>query len=102
MSDDRMILVGKVLDSCHEVYRIEIPGKEESQVIKASLSGKIRFNKIRILPNDMVRVAFSVYDTTNAQIVERIDARRARKLEAEAEGDDDVKKPAKKAHKKGR
>ncbi len=44
---------------------------EDGQVIIGFLSGKMRLNKIRILPGDKVKVALTPYDLTKGRIVYR-------------------------------
>ena len=44
---------------------------ESGIVIRATVSGKMRLNKIRILPGDKVTVEISPYDVTRGRIVYR-------------------------------
>ena len=44
---------------------------ENGQVILGHLSGKMRMNRIRILPGDEVKVELSPYDLTKGRIVYR-------------------------------
>ena len=44
---------------------------DNSHVIKASISGKIRKNNIQILLNDVVSVEMSCYDLDNGRIIYR-------------------------------
>lgn len=44
---------------------------EDGQVITGFLSGKMRLNKIHILPGDKVKVALTPYDLTKGRIVYR-------------------------------
>jgi translation initiation factor IF-1 len=44
---------------------------ENGAVIRATVSGKMRLNKIRILPGDKVRVELSPYDLTQGRITFR-------------------------------
>ena len=51
-----------------EKYSVKLDG---GAVIRARISGKMRMNKIRILPGDRVTVEISPYDVTNGCIVYR-------------------------------
>lgn len=51
-----------------EFYSVLLEG---GATIRARVSGKIRMNKIRILPGDKVTVEISPYDVTNGCIVYR-------------------------------
>lgn len=44
---------------------------ENGQMIIGHLSGKMRMNRIRILPGDRVKLQFSPYDLTKGRIVYR-------------------------------
>lgn len=45
---------------------------ENGNEILAHLSGKMRMNKIRILPGDMVKIEMSPYDLTKGRITYRL------------------------------
>ena len=45
---------------------------ENGHEILAHLSGRMRMNKIRLLPGDMVRVEMSPYDLTKGRITYRL------------------------------
>lgn len=49
-------------------FRIEL---ETGQNILAHLSGKMRMNRIRLLPGDEVKIQMSPYDLTKGRIVYR-------------------------------
>lgn len=49
-------------------YQVEL---ENGMVIKAHISGKMRVNRIRILPDDTVDVEISPYDLTLGRITYR-------------------------------
>lgn len=49
-------------------FRVEL---ENGHVVLAHISGKIRMNKIRILPGDNVVVELSPYDLTRGRITYR-------------------------------
>lgn len=52
----------------NDEYLVEL---ENKQTIKAYISGKMRVNRIRILPGDTVDVEMSPYDLTRGRIVYR-------------------------------
>lgn len=78
-NDSHLIVVGVVAAAVHEVYSVQTPEK----VLKASLAGKLRFNKIQILENDVVEVRLSPYDLENGQIVRRLKPDQVRALKPE-------------------
>lgn len=59
-------VVEEVLPSSH--YNVKL---ENGVIIRATVSGKMRMNKIRILPGDRVNVEISPYDVTLGRIVYR-------------------------------
>ncbi len=59
-------VVEEVLPSSH--YSVKL---ENGVIIRATVSGKMRMNKIRILPGDRVNVEMSPYDLTLGRIVYR-------------------------------
>ena len=64
-----LVRMGQVLEALPS-FRFKVildDGKE----ILAYASGKLRMNKIRILPGDKVTVEFSPYDTTKGRITYR-------------------------------
>lgn len=50
-------------------FKVLLPGGNE---ILAHLSGKMRMNKIRLLPGDRVRLQISPYDLTKGRITYRL------------------------------
>lgn len=67
--EDFIKIEGKVLEPLPgEKFSVELDG---GAVIRARVSGKMRLNKIRILPGDKVTVEISPYDVTNGCIVYR-------------------------------
>ena len=70
MSKDVIELEGTVHESLpNAMFRVEL---ENSMVILAHISGKIRKNFIRILPGDKVKVELSPYDLTRGRITYRL------------------------------
>jgi translation initiation factor IF-1 len=78
-SDNHILIVGLVVSAVHENYSVKTPDK----MIKATLAGKLRFNKIQILENDYVQVRVSAYDLDNGQIVRRLNPKDLRDLTVE-------------------
>jgi translation initiation factor IF-1 len=68
--DDRVELEGLVEDAMPgTLFKVKC---DSGQSVLATLSGKLRINKVRILPNDRVRVEVSPYDPSRGRIVWRI------------------------------
>jgi len=68
---DIIELEGKVVEALpNAVFRVQIDtGKPDSkQEILAHISGKLRINRIRVLPGDRVRVELTPYDLTRGRI----------------------------------
>jgi translation initiation factor IF-1 len=51
------------------VFRVQI---ESGQIILAHLAGKMRVNKIRILPGDKVIIEVTPYDLTRGRVIRRL------------------------------
>ena len=67
--EDFIKMEGVVVDTLPaEKYSVKLDG---GAVIRDRISGKMRMNKIRILPGDRVTVEISPYDVTNGCIVYR-------------------------------
>jgi translation initiation factor IF-1 len=67
--EDLIRLEGKVEDVLpNAMFRIRI---NESHVITATISGRLRQNNIRILLGDNVEVEMSPYDLTRGRVVYR-------------------------------
>lgn len=67
--DDVIELEGKVLECLpNTMFLVEL---ENGHKITAHISGKLRMNFIRILPNDKVTVEMSPYDLTKGRITWR-------------------------------
>ncbi len=49
---------------------VEIP-KDEDRFAQCSISGRVRKNRVRILPGDIVQIESSLYDLTKGRIVFR-------------------------------
>lgn len=67
--DDVLELEGKVIEALpNATFLVEL---ENGHRIMAHISGKLRMNFIRILPNDKVTVEMSPYDLTKGRITWR-------------------------------
>lgn len=67
--EDLIEVEGTVLEALPNAqFRIEL---ENSHVVLAHVSGKIRMHFIRILPGDKVKVQLSPYDLTRGRITYR-------------------------------
>ncbi len=65
-SKDKVEVEGKVLDDLKgSFYLVELAN---GHTVQAHVSGKMRMNKIRILPGDYVTVLLSTYDLTRGII----------------------------------
>jgi translation initiation factor IF-1 len=63
-------LEGKVVEALpNAVFRVQI---DSGQEILAHISGKLRINRIRVLPGDRVRVELTPYDLTRGRITRRL------------------------------
>jgi translation initiation factor IF-1 len=69
--EDKVALEGEVVESLPNLlFRIQLD-MDDHQVL-AHLAGKMRRNRIRVLPGDRVRVEVSPYDLTRGRIVYRM------------------------------
>lgn len=66
---DHIEVDGVVVDSCGGKFRVDL--KNGGEPIIAQLNGRMRQNRIRVIPGDKVRVALSPYDLTRGLIVFR-------------------------------
>lgn len=63
-------LEGKVVETLpNAVFRVQI---ESGAIILAHIAGKLRVNKIRILPGDKVIVEVTPYDLTRGRVIRRL------------------------------
>lgn len=68
--EDQIKLMGRVLDTLpNTTFKVEL---ENSHVIVAHISGKMRKHYIRILKGDTVEVEMSTYDIHKGRIVKRV------------------------------
>jgi len=69
MAKDVIEVEGLVVENLpNAMFKVEL---ENSHIILAHVSGKIRMNYIRILPGDKVTVEMSPYDLTKGRITYR-------------------------------
>src|SRR5690242_835125 len=63
-------LEGKVVESLpNAVFRVQI---DSGQIILAHIAGKLRVNKIRVLPGDKVVIEVTPYDLTRGRVIRRL------------------------------
>ena len=68
--DDRIELEGLVEEALPgTLFKVKC---DSGQEVLATLSGKLRVNKVRILPNDRVRIEVTPYDPHRGRITWRI------------------------------
>lgn len=63
-------LEGKVIESLpNAVFRVELPA---GQIVLGHLAGKMRINRIRVLPGDKVLLELTPYDLAKGRIIRRL------------------------------
>lgn len=69
--DDHVEVEGEIIDALGGgQYKIMTKG-ENPAALRAKLSGRMKKNRIRVLPGDTVRVSVSPYDMTHGMIIFR-------------------------------
>ena len=69
-SKETIELEGRVVEALPSaVFRIQLAAGQE---ILAHLAGRLRVNRIRILPGDKVRIELTPYDLTRGRIIRRL------------------------------
>ena len=69
VKEEKIEVDGRVVEAFpNAMFKVEL---ENSQVILAYVSGKMRMHFIKILPGDRVTVELSPYDLTRGRIVYR-------------------------------
>lgn len=72
MSREVIELEGKVVEALpNAMFRVEVAAGEQSHLVLATISGKIRMYRIKILPGDRVKLELSPYDLTRGRITFR-------------------------------
>lgn len=67
--EDNFKIQGRVIEALPSaLFKVEL---ETGQVVVGHLAGKLRVNRITIIPGDLVDVEISVYDTTKGRITYR-------------------------------
>lgn len=70
--DDKIEVKGNVIDINRGVILVKVNENfAKDHVVTATLSGKMRIHKIRVLPGDNVTMLISPYDLTRAIIIKR-------------------------------
>jgi len=70
MKEELIETEGKVLESLpNGMFRVEL---DNGHIVLAHISGKIRLNFIRILPQDRVKLELSPYDLSRGRITYRV------------------------------
>ncbi|HLD25705.1 MAG TPA: translation initiation factor IF-1 [Candidatus Andersenbacteria bacterium] len=68
---DTVEVEGEVLENFPNAqFKVKL---DSGQEIMAHLSGRMRVNRIRLLPGDRVKVALSPYDLTRGRVVLRME-----------------------------
>lgn len=77
MAKDSIQMEGVVTEALpNTLFRVELASPQEPKpVILATLSGRMRLHRIRILAGDRVQVELSPYDLTRGRISRRLDLR---------------------------
>ncbi len=69
-SKEAIELDGKVVETLpNALFRVQL---DSGQIILAHIAGKLRVNKIRVLPGDRVIVAVTPYDLSRGRIIRRL------------------------------
>ncbi len=69
--EEGIIVAGKVVKAERGRFVVEAKMGDETKLIVAQLSGKLRKNFIRIVPGDLVDVEVSPYDFSKGRILYR-------------------------------
>jgi translation initiation factor IF-1 len=70
--EDKLEVDGVVMESLpNSEFIVSLEGYPEGHTVRATISGKIRINNIRILPGDRVKVEISTYDLQKGRITYR-------------------------------
>ena len=68
--DDTILVEGTVVEPLpNAMFRVEL---DNGHMVLGKMAGKMRRNRIRVLPGDRVRVEVSPYDLTRGRIVYRM------------------------------
>lgn len=71
-TDDKIQVKGVVVDANSGVYKVKLDDQFAlNHIVNATISGKMRINKIRVLQGDEVILLISPYDLTRGIIINR-------------------------------
>lgn len=71
MKKNVVVLEGEVVESLpNTTFRVKLDN--EDKTILCHLSGKMRINRIKVIPGDKVKVAMTPYDESRGRIVYRM------------------------------
>ncbi len=69
-SKDKIEMEGEVLETLPSAqFKVEL---ENGQEVRAYLSGKMRINRINVMPGDKVLIEMSPYDLSKGRITRRL------------------------------
>jgi len=75
MSKDAIEIDGSVTEALpNAMFRVVVTAGENEHTVLATLSGKMRLHRIKILPGDRVKLQLSPYDLTRGRISYRYSA----------------------------
>lgn len=70
--EDKLEVDGVVIEALPaSEFLVRLDGYPEDHLVRASISGKIRINNIRIITGDKVKVEISTYDLQKGRITYR-------------------------------
>jgi len=70
MKKDALLQEGEVLESLpNTTFKVRL---NDSKEVLCHLAGKMRINRIKVIPGDRVRVELTPYDQTRGRIVYRV------------------------------
>lgn len=68
--DDRMTLVGEIVDASKGIFKVEVTAGGSTVICQPS--GKIRQNKINLVVGDKVEIEVSPMDTSRGRVKRRL------------------------------
>lgn len=71
MSDDLLVCSGVVRDSCRGSFVVDVVLADHTRTVRATLGGRVKSNRIRVVPGDDVEVSISPYDLSRGLITYR-------------------------------
>lgn len=71
MSENVKLLEGEVVENLpNTTFRVKVA--ESDNLVLCHLSGKMRINRIKVIPGDRVRIEVTPYDESKGRIVYRV------------------------------